>query len=41
MGRKQYSKDFRVGAINQVLQEGKSISKVAKNLGIIPPFSII
>lgn len=36
MGRKEYSKDFKIGAINQVLQEGKSISNVARDLGIIP-----
>ncbi|WMJ81464.1 transposase [Clostridium sp. MB40-C1] len=36
MKRKKYSKDFKIGAINQVLQENKNISKVAKELGIIP-----
>lgn len=36
MGRKQYSKDFKIGAINQVLQEGKNLWKVAKELSIIP-----
>ncbi|WP_372714783.1 transposase [Ilyobacter sp.] len=36
MKRRQYSKDFKIGAINQVLQEEKPVSKVAKSLNILP-----
>jgi transposase len=36
MKRKQYSKDFKIGAVNQVLQEEKSVSEVAKSLNILP-----
>ena len=35
MKRKSYPKNFKLGAINQV-KAGKSISKVSKELGIIP-----
>ena len=35
MRRKSYPKAFKLGAINQV-KSGKSISKVSKELGIIP-----
>lgn len=36
MKRRQYSKDFKIGAINQVLQEEKPVSKLAKSLNILP-----
>ena len=35
MRRKSYPKTFKLGAISQV-KSGKSISKVSKELGIIP-----
>lgn len=36
MSRKTYTKDFKLGAVNQVIQEGKKVSVIAKELGIIP-----
>lgn len=35
MSRKQYSRDFKIGAVRQVIDEEKSVSNVAKELGII------
>lgn len=36
MSRKSYSRDFKVGAVKQVIDENKTVSKVANKLSIIP-----
>ena len=35
MERKIYGKEFKINVVNQVLQEGKSISKLSKELKIL------
>lgn len=35
MERNIYSKEFKINVVNQVLQEGKSISKLSKELKIL------
>ena len=34
MDKKQYTKEFKVGAVKLVIDEGKSMAAVAKDLGI-------
>ncbi|WP_169794731.1 transposase [Alicyclobacillus kakegawensis] len=36
MKRRKYDKAFKVSAVQQVLEEGKKVSHVAKALGILP-----
>ncbi len=36
MKRKHYSKVFKIGAVNQVIQEEKTVSSVARSLNILP-----
>jgi len=35
--RRSFSDDFKAGAVGLVLEEGKSVTRVAKDLDLVPP----